>query len=318
MSPPPALPDAGVDAATMVDAAVLGPRGEACSPERSCADDLRCLAFPGGYCAAACGAPGTTCDAACVSTVRDGELCMASCTRDTDCRAAEGYVCDREWKACVIPNTTAIIPRACPAPRGIGRDPGFTPSTQLSTTGSPGASQLAPSAVITPDGSLVAIYGTRSDAGGGNVPGLARLDPLGRPTVDTPVVIWPRIHHADPWLARDARGTLFATWVGFDAAGTHREIALATSRDTGRTWSAPVAVHEPDACTATSPDRGEPCLARPKVVSGPDPVRRGAGLVHLMYAAAGLRVRTSDDGGKTFGPARTALVGSYGNATVGA
>lgn len=246
---------------------------------------------------------------------------MASCTSDADCRAAEGYVCDREWKACVIPNTTAIIPRACPAPRGIGRDPGFAPSTQLSTASSPGASQLAPSAVITPDGSLVTIYGTRTGSPAGTVPGLARLDPLGRPTLDTPIVS-PRMHHADPWLARDARGNLFAAWLGFDADGTHREIALTTSRDAGRTWSTPVAVHEPDACAATSPDRGGPCLspilARPMVVGGPDPGRRGAQLVHLMYAAAGLRVRTSDDGGKTFGPARTALAGSYGNATVGA
>ncbi len=242
---------------------------------------------------------------------------MASCTADVDCRAAEGYVCDRAWRACVIPNSTVIIPRACPPPRGIGRDPGFAPSIQLSTATSPGASQLAPSAVITPDGSLVTIYGTRTGAAAGNVPGLARIDPLGRPTLDTPIVS-PRTYHADPWLARDARGTLIATWVGFDDGDTHREIALATSRDAGLTWSAPVAVHETDACTASAPDRGVACLARPMVVSGPDPDRRGAELVHLMYAAAGLRVRTSDNGGKTFGPARTALAGSYGNATVGA
>lgn len=78
----------------------------------------------GGYCMSnGCG----DCDGACVGTAT-GERCMAACTRDDECRVDEGYICDPAWHACVMPNATAIVPRACPAPRGIGRDPQFAPA----------------------------------------------------------------------------------------------------------------------------------------------------------------------------------------------
>lgn len=103
----------------------------------------------GGYCmSAGCDA----CDGACVGTER-GELCMAACTRDADCRANEGYVCDPAWKACVMPNATALVPRACPAPRGIGRDPQFAPTAAIGDA-------LQASAVLV-DGRLVTITGGR-------------------------------------------------------------------------------------------------------------------------------------------------------------
>ena len=62
---------------------------------------------------------------------------------DEDCRTDEGYVCDRAWHACTIPNLAAIVARACP---GTGkRDPAF------------GASELeiSPPAPITPSAMLV-------------------------------------------------------------------------------------------------------------------------------------------------------------------
>ena len=100
---------------------------------------------------------------------------MASCAGDADCRAGEGYVCDAAWKACVMPNTAAIVPRTCPAARGIGRDPQFAPTAALFD-----AHQS--SSVIAADGRLVSVHA-------GTFGAAAR----------------------DPWLARDAT-TFYATW----------------------------------------------------------------------------------------------------------
>ncbi|MBA3821253.1 MAG: exo-alpha-sialidase [Deltaproteobacteria bacterium] len=74
-----------------------------------------------------------------------------------------------------------------------------------------------------------------------------------------------------------------------------------------------MAVHEIGDCA----DAIAECPARPVLAIGPDPANRRAQLVYLTYAAEGLRVRTSRDGGKTFGPARTALAGGHGSVTVG-
>ena len=48
---------------------------------------------------------------------------MASCTSDVDCRRDEGYVCDREWHACSLPNLAAIVAKHCPGP--TLHDPAF-------------------------------------------------------------------------------------------------------------------------------------------------------------------------------------------------
>src|SRR4029453_10125675 len=71
--------------------------------------------------------------------------------------------------------------------------------------------------------------------------------------------------------------------------------------------------HEPGDCQPAARD----CVGRPQLALGPDPARRGGQVLYLVYAAQGLRVRASRDGGATFGPARTALAGGYGNALVG-
>ncbi|MBA3820336.1 MAG: hypothetical protein H0X17_15700, partial [Deltaproteobacteria bacterium] len=182
-----------------VDAPVRSPRGAACTTEQPCADDLRCLPLPGGYCASPCGVTGAPCDGACVETPR-GELCMATCKSDADCRTEEAYVCEPRWRACLIPNTTAIVPRACPAPIGIARDPAFAPASLLSTAAAPGVYQLAPAATVLANGELVTLLAT----GGGNpqdVLGLARLDLANRRTLATPLTS-PHARHAEPTLAR--------------------------------------------------------------------------------------------------------------------
>jgi hypothetical protein len=297
-----------------VDAAAVAPAlGGACSKARACDGDRMCFPLPGGYCTSFCGLTGGPCeDGACVETPRAGELCLARCGSDADCRVAEGYLCDPQWNACMIPNTATIVPRSCPAPAGLARDPAFAPSTALSSASSPGLYQLEPSAVVADDGSLVALYLTRGPITEGNALGLARIDAANR--VSQLALSTGRESAFDPWLARDARGTLYAVWLGFDGRSEHQEIALATSTDRGTTWSKPVPVHEPGDCAADEPD----CLDKPMIAVGPDPQHRGSEIVYVVYSASGLRVRASRDHGATFGPPRTPLVGIYGDLAVGA
>jgi hypothetical protein len=260
------VPDARPPAPS-IDAA-LALRGAACSRDLPCAPGLACLtglsAF-GGYCASACDA---TCDGACVGTPT-GELCMAACTSDGDCRASEGYVCDPQWRACVMPNTTAIVPRACAAPPGIGRDLAFAPTTSLAA-----ANEAA--AVVMPDGAVLALHAAANGA-----LAATRIDAQGRPPVTTPLGTG-----ASPSIARDAR-TLYAVW-------QDTGVVLATSRD-GTTWSEPKRL---DACAS----------CRAVVVTG-------GGAVHVVIASEGIRVRTSRDGGRTFGAPATIVAGGAANAT---
>jgi hypothetical protein len=287
-----------------------GPRGAACSPERACAANLACLPLPGGYCGSPCGPTGDPCDGTCVATAREGDVCLARCTHDADCRAGEGYVC--EAGACTLPNLAAIAPQTCPAAPGPAHDASFAPSEPWSAAPTPGIYQLEPSAALGPGGGLVALFATLGRTTDGNVLATSRIDAAGAATIGTPVGE-PTATRLDPHLARDKAGTLHAVWLERGAGG--EEIALATSTD-GATWSAPVAVQDPGDCAAGARD----CLDRPMIAIGPDPQHRAGEILYVMYAAdgAGLRVRASRDGGATFSPAVTALAGSYGNAEIGA
>ena len=279
------------------------------------------MPLPGGYCGSPCGPTGEACDGACVSTARAGDVCLARCTTDADCRAGEGYVC--EAGACTLPNFEAIAPKTCPAAPGPAQDPSFSASEPWSDASTPGIYQFEPSAVLAPGGGLVAMYITRGKLTDGNVLATSRVDAAGKATIGAPIGAQPGSRF-DPWLARGKDGTLYAVWLelgagdeatGNNGSGAHQEIAMATSRD-GVTWSTPVAVQDPGDCKAGERD----CLDKPMIAVGPDPQHRGTELVYVMYAAddAGLRVRASRDGGKTFSPAVTALAGVYGNAVVGA
>src|SRR5436309_391025 len=68
--------------ALVTSAARRAGRGGRCASDVDCGDQT-CLAMPGGYCGGTCGDTGTTCDGACVETMRDGEQCLAACTRDS-------------------------------------------------------------------------------------------------------------------------------------------------------------------------------------------------------------------------------------------
>jgi len=218
---------------------------------------------------------------------------MKSCTSDADCRAGEGYLCDPQWHACLLPNMAAIVPAQC---KGDGkRDAAFTAQEQLPAVA---AYDFEPAAALADDGSAVAIYISRGPIFEGNVLGASKAAPKSD-----------KQSAFDPWLARDSKGKLFAVWYAFDGRDQHGEIALATSTDRGATWSEPVAVHDPADC---DPEANE-CLDKPMIAIGPKDV------IYVMYSAGegGLRVRASKDGGKTFGKPATALAGIYGNAAVG-
>ena len=319
---------AAAAAVHVIDAAPSrrGGRGAACASDGACAAGLACLRAPGGACGSTCGLGDPPCDGACVDTPHDGRLCLARCTSDADCRADEGYACDPAWRACMIPNRAAIVPRACPAPLGLARSPGFGGSVPL-TIASTGAHQLDPAAVVTDDGGLAVLATTRAADGRTSLV-TARVDPPGTSSVTLPLFA-PRAHQAEPWLARDARGALYAVWLASDppgagAPGPRHEIGLATSRDRGATWRLGAPVHDPIDCAheadAEAPWPRPRCVERPMIAVGPDaaPGRRGKDAVHVLYAADGLRARTSRDGGATFTPARTILAGAVGDVALGA
>ena len=228
-----------------------------------------------------CASPcGGACDGTCVGTARSGELCLRSCKTDDDCRKDEGYVCDAAWHACSIPNLAAIRPAVCPS-KSPARDPAFEASEAWSAGNEPSA--------VLDDGGVIALHATPE-----NALAMSRSDGKETRSIDVPFT---GVH---PSLAR-AGTALYAAWL------TPTAIELASSTDHGTTWSAPVAVDEPADCA----ERG--CLDRPLVVAG-------ASTLYVMYGAAGagLRVRASRDGGKTFGAPVTALAGSYGNAVADA
>lgn len=268
--------------------------------------------LPGGYCTSPCGVTGTACDGVCVETGRGGEFCMRGCATDSDCRKDEGYVCDPQWKACIVPNVAAIVPKVCPAVKPE-RDVAFGASEPWSTAKAPGVYQFEPSSAIADDGGLTAMYITRSSQFEGNALGVSRVDGKGVATIDVPFKS-EKGNHFDPWLARDRKGTMFAVWLGFDGRSEHQEIAMATSTDAGATWSKPVPVHDAGDCKDGESD----CVDKPMIAIGRDPKSQGE-ILYVMYAGgeAGLRVRASRDGGRTFAPTITALEGIYGTAAIG-
>ena len=236
---------------------------------------------------------------------------MRGCNSDKDCRKEEGYVCDTTHKACTLPGFGVVEAKVCKT-KSATRDAAFGASELWTTSAAPGIYQVEPSAVLTADGGVVAIYMTRGKTLDANVLGVSRVDGKGEKTLDSPLKS-ERANHFDPWIARDRSGKLYAVWLGFDTQESHQEIALATSTDNGATWSSPMTVHEPGDCQEGTRD----CLDKPMVVIGNEPKGKGE-IVYVMYSGGeiGLRVRASKDGGKTFGPPVTALAGIYGNAVV--
>jgi hypothetical protein len=300
--------DGSVTDATPAIDTTTGARGAACSPEHACRDGLDCLGLFGGYCASSCGPGGNACgDGVCVET-RDGDTCFASCTRDDDCRADDGYVCDPSMHACLLPNLAAIVPQRCPLV-GPERDVTFSPSEAWNQDASApfGRGQIDPSAVIADDGSVIATFETLAadrDARGGAIVAYA----------GSPIVVSRQDDTAStfPRVARDRAGTVYATWHVHPADGSGA-IVLATSHDRAATWSEPAIASDADDCI------DHDCFEHPLIAIGPAPHNTRREVVYLAYATdtAGFRVRASSDGGATWSRATTALAGARGSAVVG-
>lgn len=138
-----------------------------------------------------------------------GELCLPACTRDTECRADEGYVCERG--ACTLPNLAVIAMPSCPGPST--RDRAFGDQELLGFGDQP---------VAVPAKPFAALWET---AGGiaGTLIGTAPFAAIGR----------------DVFVARDAT-TIYAVWRDSET------IELTTSSDDGATWTQPHPVQADD------------------------------------------------------------------------
>ncbi len=306
-----------------------GRRGAACTPSEAspagtCGDGLFCLPpAPGGLCTSFCGADGVACDGVCTTSSRAGNLCLAGCQGDADCRIDEGYVCDPIWKACALPGLLAPIPPTCrpspPLERGA-----FGASERLSTTASPGLYQFEPSAAVTTDGTLVALYSARRSQGQPSQLAAARISADGQRSYDLAVPS-SKTSHFDPWLAAGRDGQVHAVWLAFDntrAPEVGAIIGYARSRDGGASWTTPAPVHD---AAGDCPAGTLGCLDKPMVAVGPDvggSRRRPAGeVVYVGYSSTvrdGMRVVASRDGGTTWSSSVTATPGIYGDLEVDA
>lgn len=209
----------------------------------------------------------------------------------------------------MIPNTAVIVPRQCPPARGPARDSTFAASQALSSAASPGLYQLAPSAILTDSGDLLAMFDARRGVRDPGQLGSARVSATSVTPTGFPSDAGER---SGVRLARDKKGIFYAVWL--QAEGRHREISLARSRDGGKTWTDPRPVD-----TADCDDHERDCLDHPMIAIGAAAPSTGNDLVHVFYAAGGgLRVATSLDEGVTFRTPITALPGHHGGTTVGA
>jgi VCBS repeat-containing protein len=276
------------------------------------------MPMPGGYCTASCATDACPPGSVCAPTGRGGELGVAACTRDADCRADEGYVCDPARHGCVLPFATSPVIGHCM--RSTPLDAGFTDMTALTTAASPGAYQFEPSAVVTPAGDVVALYtGGAPSFFAPSFLGVLRVPADGSPATDTPLPTSKRMHF-DPWVAIDRAGTIHAVWLGHDGGGVDldAEIGYARSTDGGRTWSEPRAIHDPAACAGGRPF----CLDKPMIAIGPEPGAPRREAIRVFYASEGepegMTMITSTDGGAAFGAPVPVLAAAYGDVAIDA
>ncbi len=301
--------------------------GSACTPDpenlrSDCPENSACAPFPGGLCTAFCAESPCPDGAVCVTSARAGQLCLAGCASDDDCRRAEGYVCDPVWKSCSLPGVSAPKAPTCPKAAELPRRT-FATVSQLSTARGPGTFQLEPAAALASNGDLTAVYITNS------VPDLGKgkhINTLGVSTITGKGVVSgdrefksDRENHFDPWMASDRRGTMYLVWMGFDgghAPERNMQIAMSTSSD-GRNWSKPVAVHDAE---HDCPKNAMGCLDKPMIAIGPDKKDRRRDAIYVTYFSnpgEGMRLVRSGDGGKTFGKSVPVGESAYGDIEVG-
>jgi hypothetical protein len=244
---------------------------------------------------------------------------MKRCETDAQCRTQEGYVCDSQWHACLLPNLASILPRVCPgSPAAPAQDASFAPSQRWSGEKSAGFYQDSPSAVLSDDGAVTALFEWHQLAVAPSPLALSRIDGKGAATLEQLLAATdssiPPLAQSHPRLARDRKGTLYASWFELDPETKARRIALSSSTDGGTTWSPAATVHAAADCAQDGAD----CLGEPMLAVGPDPKKPAADILYVLYAtkSGGLRVRASRDRGASFSAAVTASTGGHGNAAV--
>ncbi|MCE9580134.1 MAG: hypothetical protein K8W52_43865 [Deltaproteobacteria bacterium] len=316
-----------VTAAPAIDAPLAatpapGKVGEVChldpaSPQGTCHAGLFCFPSGGemGACTVPCGvtglAPGGVCpdEAVCVATGRAGELCAARCETGADC-LLPGTACDPARHVCLPPDMATPALARCDAPARPRGD--FSPPVALSSATSPGVYQYEPAATLTASGDLVVLYTGGGMFMGPSALGIARVPRAGAPVLDATIKTT-KSQHFDPWLATDPSGALHAVWLGHNGGGRDLdpEIGYVRSTDGGATWTAPVAVDAPEDCADHRPF----CLDKPMVAAGVGSGGKGAA-VRIFYSSNGMRMRSSTDGGKTFGAAVSVVGATYGDVAI--
>jgi hypothetical protein len=318
-------PQGPADAAA-VDTGAPGPRGAACTPSETdlagtCTTGLVCMPqAPGGYCLSFCGATGSACETGgvCSESPRAGNLCLAGCSSDADCRADQGYVCDPVWRACSLPGLLAPKAPTCPELAVPSRG-SFARPERLSSSSGPGIYHYEPAVALLADGGVVTMFATGGRIGDPNQLAVSRIAADGTRTLDVPFGT-DRENHFDPWLATDRSGTVHAVWMGFDggrAPERNMTIGHATSTDGGATWSVPTVALDVE---ADCPDAAPGCVDKPMIAIGPD-VGGASEVIYVAYFSAitlAMRVRASRDGGVTWTRSVTAHPGAYGDLAVDA
>ncbi len=205
-------------------------------------------------------------------------------------------------------------PPSCNAPALARKH--FAPSVQVTSKESPGEYQFEPSAVLTGDGGVAAVFTANTGMFQTNAILSAVISPAGKVDALTPLPT-SKEQHFDPWLARDRQGRLYAVWLGFDRGFPERrmQIAFTTSDDGGRTWTEPRPAHDPADC----PEGAHGCMDKPMVAVGPDkqdPSRDNVYVFYFSNVAGALRMARSQDRGGSFQPAVDVAPAAYATVDV--
>lgn len=287
----------------------------------TCGEGRACMPAPGGYCSAPCSFEDCPSNSRCASGPRAGDLCMASCETDADCRAKMGYGCDPGWKVCTLPGLLGPIPPSCPDIAAPARASWSTP-VQISTSKGPGKYNFEPAAALTNDGAIATLYitnGVRTTATKSPFPNVLAASVVaadGSVSSDLKFTS-ANENHFDPWVARDRTGLIHAVWLGFDggmAPEKNMKIGYSTTMD-GVTWSAARSAHWVEDC----PEGVDGCMDKPMIAIGPRHDSRKKDAIYVAYYSnpgGGMMLTRSIDGGKSFEKSVRVADAAYGDMEV--
>jgi hypothetical protein len=319
-SPPDAPPDIPADTGPM--ASGIGREcvgGTGFMPEQGdCEEGQLCLpeqfGFPGGYCVQQCPDDACPADATCVG-LGGGRypICLKLCTRNSDCRTGEGYVCTpveggqrvcvptdgptgtRDGEACF---TTVPGPHQLPA---LERRTFSTPNLSMSQARTDSVSEAEGNVVASPTGTPVVVSYIAQSRGAVFMG--TSVTPDGTAIERTGTARDPEQPlNSDPVLAYTRDGRAHMVFLGYrgDASGniTNMRVRVATSMDDGRSWTNVRAIEPAGLCTNL--------CDKPWIVAGPAPGDAGGENLYVGYmvqrgrTGVDLVLQRSEDGGTTW------------------